>query len=424
MIASYWIQIALSISLWLALVLLPVSRHVFKPQASTVRRLRRQEAYIIETAIEFQIAQCYLTAIIQIANIVQLRSFNFHTQNLAQFMNTIRFSFILMRSGSLTTLVLVALWLHGYKSLYVSVLTILSPFLSTTSFVWKRMSNQLPESYASSAAYSWPDCGNINPVSFCSTDPASDSIVLEDSFGGYFWLMFGLYVIVSVVLSDTHIFSTMRSFHTKFAMKESQLQDSRLSRSEGRQRYLEIVQQVLGQYNDWVRRFCGGLVVVALLPINRVLAWGVWTFASDLYRESVPWTSDVVLDLGTWSFGQILAVAVWAPVLFKFCYLQIREPCLSVHYLVAEGGRKLPKGFANSAQAASRAIVRTCHPATRSVGVHQQSKPRMQRRSSPSYRGMQAPAHQRPLQSPSRVRPRFQRTILCWRRHSVLGNKV
>ena len=338
---SYWVQFVLSVTISLALAILLMGHQSDSSQRSALSRIQRQEAYFVETGIEFQKAQCYLMIAVQIAAIVELRRGDFNAESLAQATNTMRFLVILARGGFLpTTLVLVLLWLHDYKSLYTLGLTICSVLLATIVTLMGIQPFRPPEYFAFSKSYS-PHCHNMNPVSFCSINTIDADLATLSYHPEENWVLLGAWILVLLIAVDQYFFQGVRTFWAEASTAEPKLKIFASLTNGNWKRLLKWNRRTLKPPTGliiWI-----GFLGLLLVPTAIFFFIGLLAFSDEFLEQSKQWSWDIPLDLTSWRFGQIVAITVWAPVIFQFLYLQFRESHQLVRDVVAARPARLPE---------------------------------------------------------------------------------
>ena len=288
---------------------------------------------LVMALVEFQKAQCYFILPVQAATLAALsgRTTILPPTTYRQYVNNISLFGLVGISGILPVmLILSALHGVGQKSWYVLGMSIIAVALSAaTVFTVNQLHwvNLPPDNRYSACAYH-------DPSAFCFAASGSRFIELAElpSFspiGGSLSMMTMSLVLLTILLLDflwnpeKQTFVPLRDWLIRY-IEQQELKHAVLpERTKGKLKTstrLESFQLNLGRH--WVKTLIRVIYSLTYLVIWAFLLLYLATFFSR-------WAAaNTVIDTSTWSFGQIVAVTIWAAPLCEWVYLEFRK-CFS-----------------------------------------------------------------------------------------------
>lgn len=263
---------------------------------SVKSKLEEQEAVLKSIAVEFQEAQCFFMLAYQSAILAIIKSLSKDPQFLGtQTLRAVKYNLAMSRLVCLggvlpVTFVLYIIYTIGMSSIFICALSGCTIFLAVCSFF------AVPTNFSSASLSPLPyqskldKCGqNPPPVVFCQGLPVSQPELMTG-------------VIVLCILAYILILScTVRSY-----VERRHILSGSMRRNNVVSRFMKFCGPIEGNVPRLIRTVFGDILFL-FLNIGYFL----------LFR---PFWSDGVIDSYSWSFGQVVAVTIWLPVIIKYLY--------------------------------------------------------------------------------------------------------
>ena len=317
-------------------------------------RYREHKDRLIEALIEFQKAQCFFMLAIQIAALVVMGTGTLNAGSLEEIYNDYTF-FIKLSTGGFLPIAFMLFELRTVhsRSWYVFLLSACTVAVSSVTLYKAR--NVIPAPKFPGAQY--PNCASLSPVAYCLGDMKSLGYYQARSSSGAkpaliysLIILGGLFIDQAGLLRRSSIqrlwtlvtqtewrrakrtvvgrfpdcggfkhnrFSNSRFFNNR--LFKNQLFSSRFFNKQlFKNRYFNWIG--LHSWRDW-------------RDVSKVLLhWGItigFLFYFVVYLQTLGSVNDPVQGIPTnfseWSFGQIVAITVWAGPLLQYLYLEIRK---------------------------------------------------------------------------------------------------
>lgn len=259
----------------------------------------RQRAALLSALVDFQKAQCFYMLAIQAAALVAIWRSGLGAKNWQEYFDNVRFLGLIATAGFLpVTFVLFTLHKAGMKSWYVFILSVCTVAVSGVTLGSTKVPKPTIEPLRGH------QCGlNQRPALYCSN---------RFSTGGYSIFTFCCITIVLLLVDICNIF--------------------RLTDEAGRTLYVNgyaILQNYAEKWNPWRKKgdFIKKMSTAAFL-VGFELVILFW-FGVYLVRMMVLY--DVIYFDMTWTFGQIVAVTIFAPSLIEYIYFVFCKYCYYRH---------------------------------------------------------------------------------------------
>ena len=319
---SYVIQSVLVLSSWLGLVVASTTSF-YRPNHS--ESAENANDVFLESLNSFLLAQCYFSIPIAVSTLI---TDPFHLDS----MNGYGFLPVAINGFLPQTFTLLQLHRHKRFSWYISGLTFLSWLLSTINF-WaiieylsiKRIGTRSAEFHSLTTIES---CGNLNALTLCIQAQGVSPIgwlfytkLRSTAFGAS--ILFGATTIGNLIAPTIWVFCTaylllllghqclgstgLKTFHSRgYAPPPISPQRSRKGGLPTKIRYLFI--------SSWKATI--GFYVASVMYFFCTIYQGL------LYYNNLALG---LVDPSGWSFGQIIAITVWIPVISDYLHLQFSK---------------------------------------------------------------------------------------------------
>lgn len=294
-----WIILSLTGS-WLAAIYRKWSRTGDTPQDKRSTKYHTDQAAVLKTMlVEFQEAQCFFMLATQIAVLLSLRNQSkfYDPKDLAQ-LDMDNYLGQVIGTGGLLPISLVLFTLNNVdmNSWYILIISgITLATSSATVITSSKIENNFNPAFGNGNFYdtttSIAGCGgNPPPIVFC------DEVWYKQTNTQYYvqdvlnWIYIPPIVVFSVILFQRLLsLPPCARFIQKLLPQLSRLEGSKLV------------------------TYLNGLWI---LVISIVYSFAIYSYLANLYylREFG------AVDTGNWTLGQIVAVTIWAPVIFKYIY--------------------------------------------------------------------------------------------------------
>ena len=268
--------------------------------------LHRYQPAIKSATVEFQKAQCFFMLAIGIAGIIVLRQGSLEDGTLQSLLNYSLVGLISVNGILPVTLTLLCLHTVRMHSWYLLILSTCTVMLSTVTFFMSGSFKPSAKNIGNIEAannYTFPDCGNKDPSRYCRNEDI-DLFDTNHATGIQVWAVIFSLVILGLLFLDygglQEVPKVQRFFKRVF------------SRSESRPHVAVRV--------NTASNYVNGVSNVIYLFIWSWYAFNLVIFATSL-RSFAP-SKD-------WTFGQVVAITVWAAPIFEFAKLLVRK-CINL----------------------------------------------------------------------------------------------
>jgi hypothetical protein len=271
-------------------------------------------AAVLSSLVEFQEVQAYFIASVQIAT---LMSYNPDLADTAG-VNNDSYASVILNSGlaailninSLTCILLVQCCLQRARMRWWYTFILMTFTFALAVAIFARRSSLMPpveglwEKFKSDAPL--PLCGNNpSPMTYCK--PPRDTQFLDNNIAGYSICSFGALIWVGLLIDQ--LASTVRERFPTLAKRLRNLDQGGILRRESK-----LWGYASAAYWFFVELILLGAVVYHM----NVLALIVEDVSTG--------------DAAKWGFGQLIAVAIWAPTTAKFIYFNICKSSLVIFH--------------------------------------------------------------------------------------------
>ena len=286
-------------------------------------RLRRFMPAIKSATVEFHKAQCFFMLSIEVAAqiVVKSGSLNEGTTTLQGLFNNYSLIGIISISGLLpVTFTLLTLHSMGMNSWYLLSLSTCTVAMSTATLIGIGDFNVTPTDMAKIKHYTsakYPKCGVRDPTTFCLQLPDGPTTLTSMDLGqgaiGGSSLVFSLFVLSFVLLDSLNLRRIQNYKH---------LAEASLTNVE------RTLQRRVKKPNYRFLRWIIENRHSVLYYSQESLYAAVWTFyivffVYFLKSLTYPGNGARITPVQVWTFGQIVAITVWAVPLFEFLKLTI-----------------------------------------------------------------------------------------------------
>ena len=275
---------------------------------------------VIAALVEFQKVQCYFLLAVMIAALVVLKTGTLLVSNLQQISNNYSLMNLIATSGSLpVTFILFCLHCHGKRSWYLLTLSACtSIFAAATGIITRSLSPSMAEiGILSSIRSDIAQCGYFSPMAYCydpNTANRSFNGISNDAFS-IFSLLILLFLLIDQYLEHNRL---------------SEHETSQNNPEQASQRFdIPFFSQLLHDKRHLVISnpqsrllFQGFLSIIWCI----YLVWfafslqALWRF----YKPADPDREVPLINMSQWTFGQIVAIAIWAQPLIEYFYFTLR----------------------------------------------------------------------------------------------------
>jgi len=287
-------------------------------------RLCNYSPAIQSATVEFHKAQCFFILSIEIAAHIVVRqgSLNEGTTTLQGLFNNYSLIGSISISGLLPiTITLLNLHTVGMDSVYLLVLSTFTVSVSAATLFSIGDFNITPTDRARITGLTtnkYPKCGTRDPTRFCPEIPDAPAITSMDlargAVGGSS-LVLSLVVLVFLVL-DRFGLHRIRSYRRFLERYLSDI-DYALKTKELRPSYYVL---------SWLIKYRRNLMHILVECLYVIIwIWYIVLFAHYLRSLTYPGNGAKTTPVQAWTFGQIVAITVWAVPLFEFAKLSAGE---------------------------------------------------------------------------------------------------
>ncbi len=289
-----------------------VRERAHKAQAS----LQRYQPAIKSATVEFHKAQCFFMIAIGIAGQIVLRQGSLEDGTLQSLDNYTLVSIISINGILPVTLTLLCLHTVQMHSWYILILSTWTVVLSAVTFFMSRKFTTSPQNIGRIAAPNDTDysrCGNKNPSAFCldASSPLLDTTNLASRFG--VWPVILSLVILGLIILDYTGFQdtpmAQRFFKWSFGRIKSLIEPKSGATSQHSR-----LQRALK--DNTAQKYLHGLSNALYLFIWVWYGVNFYIFLSGLRSFS---------PVSGWTFGQVVAITVWAAPILEFIKLLVRK---------------------------------------------------------------------------------------------------
>ena len=286
-------------------------------------RLRRFLPAIKSATVEFHKAQCFFMLSIEVAAqiVVKSGSLNEGATTLQGLFNNYSLIGIISISGLLPiTFTLLTLHSMEMSSWYLLSLSACTVAMSTATLTGIGDFNVTPMDMAKIKSFTsakYPKCGTRDPSTFCLQLPDGPVTLTSMDLGqgavGGSSLVFSLFILLLVLLDSVHLRRIRNYKH---------LAEASLSNVE---RTLERrVKKPNYRFLRWIIKHRHSFLYYS----EESLYAAIWTFYIVLFvyflkSLTYPGNGARITPVQVWTFGQIVAITVWAVPLFEFLKLTI-----------------------------------------------------------------------------------------------------
>ncbi len=279
---------------------------------------------LLAALAEFQKAQCFFLIALEIAAQIVIRKGFLDSANLSELVNTYALINDISCSGCLpVAFTLFCLYRAGMESWYLSILTLCALGISTaTGFL---TSNFQPSAGAiqrlSQTTSKFASCGYQNPMAFCQ----------ESNYGGFVGIsgnpnipsVYSLVVIVMITAIQGVKY--LKVHHEMFVQNIATWFQLRL-RSIGLEKiYTRLKAASPKRRRDYAVSYFYFALWFVFVCLFCVFFDGLVFFLPQAGIYDGNGSQGHAIDTSNWSFGQIVAITVWAGPLFEYLHLSIRK---------------------------------------------------------------------------------------------------
>ena len=292
---------------------LSLSAFILSPKVNRRARAQRIRAKgrtvrldaLTSALVEFHKAQCFFVLAIDIAAQVDRTKGGLQPESLQQLYNT----WVLIKSISIggylpVTFTLFNLHLVDLVSWYLLSLTICTVAVSIATLITIGKFNPSDADIrylnTTSSTNGPPACGERTPGAWCYVPISLNHYSDDPSNGAYSMLAFCVFVLFLLMAKQLGADSYL-----------SQLSSQRLFR------IIETCKVIMSAY--WLRVFQSAFIVLFYATII-----GLYLYFFGIFCQDLAWFASNGVS-NTWSFGQVVAITVWAGPLCEYIHLEIRE---------------------------------------------------------------------------------------------------
>ena len=295
----------------------PLGLETIKETANKAQTsLRRYKPVIQSATVESHKAQCFFMLAIGVAGQIVLRRGSLEDGSLQSIINYTLVGIVSINGVLPVTLTLLSLYTVQMHSWYLLILSTCTVLLSTVTFFMSGKftpSAQYLEKIQAATNDKYSNCGFKDPSNFCLSEGYTFSSTTSGAGGDESWavsfslVILGLLMLDHVGLQEVPI--VQRFSRWFFSRVESllklkpptELKHSRLQRAFG---------------NNTALDYMNALSSFLYLFIWVWYATNIYFFLFDLGSFS---------PVGDWTFGQVVAITVWAAPVFEFVKLLVRK---------------------------------------------------------------------------------------------------
>lgn len=314
-------------------------------------RNRKHLSRLVVALTDFQKAQCIFMVVINIAAQIVIREGGLQPNSLQQIYNTYVFIKVLAISGYLPiTFTLFTLHMIGMVSWYLLALSVSSVALSVATLVtigdFEPSTADLND-LASSYATGGPDsCGNVQLGAFCYGDNethyySTHSELNMGSIGDAAFRMLAFCLVVLVVL----VFEKAKVLQWSKTQRMTLWLSKKLAPCLTMLAFLAgcilnafkhpVTRRIILWTNTLVRATHIHRLAIDTLVFRQWIIASLYIIFSCLYiywfcifSRLLGWCATNQFYSTSWNFGQIVAIAVWAPPLCEYIHLELRKSLL------------------------------------------------------------------------------------------------
>ena len=311
----------------------PAALTSIERKVSTLQDRLRSYAPIVKSAtVEFHKAQCFFMLSIEIAAqvVVKQGSLNEGTTKLQGLFNNYSLIGSISISGLLpVTFTLLSLHTVGMGSLYLLILSTITVAMSAATLIGIgdfNVSRPDIQRVTSHTTDRYPKCGNNDPTTYCLDLPGSSTVLtsmrLEKGAVGGSSLLLSLIILAFLMLKR---------------LQQTYMPIERLLARRSKDLDLAI-RTFTARTNSRLLRWSVKYRQNLLHALVECLCAAIWVlylvlFAYYLSGLTYPSNGAKTTPVNTWTFGQIVAITVWAVPIFEFVKLSVGECCISTHVM-------------------------------------------------------------------------------------------
>ena len=346
---SYLMQIAIALTSWgllkwwhlhLHSVLRQMLRKVFfgKPALEVQAADRLEQRHdthkdrLLEAVVDFQKSQCYFMLPIQISALISINTGGLSAETLQQVFNNYAFLMVLSIGGFLpVTLILFVLRTLGYKSFYTTLLSMASVALSGATLFKASRFTYVPSALRPPSGVHYPGCANISPVSYCLSGAAGSffgNLGAVGATGPIPAFIFSTLVLVFICLEhsgiqDIRALRPLREWTLKEKWQHEEDPEHPANRSLPARKWFCFLRRILRITSPKAAREKAQGFFDLAVTVLYIYFFAVYIVDLSVFRGSG--SEKIPLDSNSWSFGQIIAITVWAPSLIQYAYLELSK---------------------------------------------------------------------------------------------------